>query len=158
MVLKGGRAQVLRGVLLVLALAVHGADTFLAAPPGTSARLSGRVSLASIRCCHSADDAAVGQRLREAARSGDTESLQLALSSSGPSIVNSQDQDGNTALMLASGNGDFEMVKCLFNAIAKTDVQNKRGETALTLARVHQHDKVRAFPMHMSQLYLQQLL
>jgi len=84
-----------------------------------------------------------GQELREAARSGDPELLKLALSSSGTSIVDSQDQDGNTALMLASGSGHFEIAKILFNSFAKTDIQNKRGETALTLARKYQSDKVR---------------
>jgi ankyrin repeat protein len=134
-----------RSLLLALALAVHGADAFLVAPPGAAARLSGRDSRVSIRCCHGANHDVVeaGQELREAARSGDPELLKLALSSSGTSIVDSQDQDGNTALMLASGSGHFEIAKILFNSFAKTDIQNKRGETALTLARKYQSDKVR---------------
>lgn len=88
--------------------------------------------------------AELGENLRRAAESGDLGRLKELLSSDrmDRDVVNSQNQDGDTALMCACNGGHLEAVKLLFNSFAKTDVQNNLGATALTLARKGQYVEV----------------
>ncbi|MDI9409016.1 MAG: ankyrin repeat domain-containing protein [Candidatus Pacebacteria bacterium] len=48
--------------------------------------------------------------------------------------VNIQDEDGNTALMMAARNGKSEIVKLLIEFNANVNLRNKYGQTALSMA------------------------
>ncbi len=57
-------------------------------------------------------------------------------------LVNAQDDFESTALMLAAQQGKLELVKLLLNRGADKNKKNCHGETALSLARFANHQKV----------------
>lgn len=63
------------------------------------------------------------------ARRGQTQDLKLMLEAKMP--VNLKDHKGNTLLMLASYNGNFETTKMLLDLGADVDMKNDRGQTPL---------------------------
>ena len=56
--------------------------------------------------------------------------------------MNTRDDAGETALMLAAEVGNVKAVKRLLNAGADRTLLNKEGKTAVDLAREQGHDRV----------------
>ena len=56
--------------------------------------------------------------------------------------VNLADSTGKTALMIAAGKGNSDIVKVLLANGANVFLQNEKGETALSLARKNQHSSI----------------
>ncbi len=73
-----------------------------------------------------------GQKLRDAAFAGNEEEVGKLLKAKTP--VNSTDEDGRTALMLAAYNGYTGVVRLLLAAGSKVDLQDGKGRTALMYA------------------------
>lgn len=53
-----------------------------------------------------------------------------------------QDEDGNTAIMIALAAGHVKAFRCLLYAGANIKLRNKKGENALSLAQQNQHNEV----------------
>uniref|UniRef100_UPI0026312A47 ankyrin repeat domain-containing protein n=1 Tax=uncultured Brachyspira sp. TaxID=221953 RepID=UPI0026312A47 len=53
--------------------------------------------------------------------------------------INAKDNDGKTALMLASSNGDLEVVKLLIDKGADVNAKDDYNRTALMLASYNGH-------------------
>lgn len=77
---------------------------------------------------------------REAAISGDGSAIRALIENGGE--VDSKDEYGQTALMLAAMHGRDEAVELLIAAGADLDVTAKYGLTALMLAVVNHHDPI----------------
>lgn len=77
----------------------------------------------------------IDRKLLEAAKSGDTEALQVALK--GGADVNAQDRNGWTSLMWAAGNGHENCVLMLIEAKTDINAQDHYKWTALMGAAVH---------------------
>ena len=77
---------------------------------------------------------ATEQRLFNAARSGDTETIRLLLKKGAD--INAKDNGGNTALMLAALEGRTDVVKLLLDKGADVNAKNNGDFTALGSARV----------------------
>jgi ankyrin repeat protein len=75
-----------------------------------------------------------------AARTGDVDSIEAQLNAGVP--VDSTDQHGQTALMLASHSGCLAVVECLLRHGASLNVTAKYGLSALMLAIVAGHEPV----------------
>eukprot|EP01032_Pedospumella_encystans_P014091 gene14091-16202_t len=74
-------------------------------------------------------------RLGEAAKKGDAQVIQTILSNSVDESINSQDLNGNTALMLAAEEGRNEIVRMLLNNHQiNSKLEDKAGWTALMCA------------------------
>lgn len=74
----------------------------------------------------------VAQSLVDAAKSGDVKSVQKVLTTEKKAPnVNEQDQEGLTALMIASVAGDSAMVAALLDAHANPNIKANNGMTAL---------------------------
>ncbi|KAK9815464.1 hypothetical protein WJX72_004084 [[Myrmecia] bisecta] len=81
--------------------------------------------------------------LIDSARYGDLEDVQQALDSKlDPSAC---DEDGRTALHMASANGHTEVVRLLVDAGADIGSQNKEGNTPLHWACLNGHEAVARF-------------
>ena len=76
----------------------------------------------------------------EAAKIGNIEVVKLQLKEH--VNVNIQDEDGVTALMLASLNGHTQVVELLLKENADVNIQKENGRTALMLASLNGHTKV----------------
>ena len=76
----------------------------------------------------------------EAAKIGNTEVVKLLIKENAD--VNVQDEDGWTALLLASLNGHTQVVELLIKENADVNIQKKNGVTALMLASVYGHTQV----------------
>ena len=68
-----------------------------------------------------------------AATKGSIEIADLLLKKSAD--VNAQDDDGNTALIMAVGNGNRDLIRNLLAAGAKPSLRNKIGISAVDLAK-----------------------
>ena len=75
----------------------------------------------------------LGLELIEKAAVGDWEAV-IELVGKGAN-VNEKDEDGDTALMLASRHGYVEVVKTLIENGAKVNIKNNDGDTAMSLAK-----------------------
>ena len=73
--------------------------------------------------------------------SSSSDIIQLLVGTSAD-VVDSRDEEGSTALMYAAQNRHLEVVKPLFIARVKTDVQTLYVATALGYARAYQHTAV----------------
>ncbi|CBH17807.1 hypothetical protein, conserved [Trypanosoma brucei gambiense DAL972] len=67
---------------------------------------------------------------------GDAEALRTLLSSS-PSFLNSQDEQGRTALHVAAANGRLKVLETLLGYNPTPDVPNNEGNTALHFAALN---------------------
>jgi hypothetical protein len=95
--------------------------------------------------CWAATAADLGPNLREAARKGQTQDVAALLSKGGP--LESSDQDGRTALMLAAQRGHADTVKLLLERGANPEARDRQGWTAYALALIGGHDGVvKLFP------------
>ena len=72
--------------------------------------------------------------LMEAIRDGRTDDALTIIDGVDYEYLNSQDNDGNTALMFAADLGDFSIVEKLLEKEVDITLQDKRGDTALTIA------------------------
>merc|ERR1712166_1077028 len=81
------------------------------------------------------------QRLVGAAKDGDIWTVKELLKAN-TDVNGVNNQEGTTALMMASFNGHEEVVKVLLKAKAKVDLQNMYGNTALMAASAHGHKEV----------------
>jgi hypothetical protein len=72
--------------------------------------------------------------------SGSTETVKLLIDYGAD--VNLQDDEGQTALMLATITDRPEMVKLLIRAKADLSIKNKRGETALSISESFRRDDI----------------
>jgi TonB family protein len=86
--------------------------------------------------CVAAGAQDVGQRLRDRAQAGETQSVRDLLAGAAPDL-DAADGTGRTALMYAVEGGHDEIVDMLLAAGASVDRQDKSGETALHLAARH---------------------
>eukprot|EP01032_Pedospumella_encystans_P014205 gene14205-16331_t len=74
-------------------------------------------------------------RLREAAKNGDTQIIQTIFSKSAGESINSQDINGNSALMLGAEEGHTDVVRMLLNNHqVNSKLEDKAGWTALMCA------------------------
>ena len=80
----------------------------------------------------------------QASIDGNTEAVRELLNTAAnvPSLLAIQDEDGNTALLIASYEGHTEIVRILLAAGAKVDHANKYGLTALLLASQEGHTEI----------------
>lgn len=62
-----------------------------------------------------------------------------------PMLINACDQFGWTALMMASYEGNLDIVKVLLRLGANIHIQNKQQQTAMTLAERAKHDAIVRF-------------
>ncbi|XP_041346697.1 ankyrin repeat, SAM and basic leucine zipper domain-containing protein 1-like [Gigantopelta aegis] len=76
----------------------------------------------------------------EAAKTGNTEVVKLLLKENVD--VNVQDEEGVTALMIASENGHTQVVDLLLKANVDVNVQDEEGVTALMIASENGHTQV----------------
>ena len=56
--------------------------------------------------------------------------------------LNEKDKDGNTALILASSNGNVEVVKYLIDSGANVNIKNNECKTALDLAEENGYEEI----------------
>ena len=80
--------------------------------------------------------------LLEAAQAKQAEIIEFILRIESCSDPNTQDNDGRTALMVASKNGHQQVVELLLNEKADLNIQNNDGMTALMLASKNGHQQV----------------
>ena len=59
-------------------------------------------------------------------------------------LINMQDEDGNTALMVATRNRCRDVVQLLLDYKADVHLRDLKGRTALCLARQKQHPRIEA--------------
>ncbi|MGH9318650.1 MAG: ankyrin repeat domain-containing protein [Vicinamibacteria bacterium] len=85
---------------------------------------------------------APGQELVAAARAGENARVSALLAAGAP--VDSQDEEGSTALMVAALRDDEQMIEALLSAGADPNLRNSRGETALLLTAGRSPGIVRA--------------
>lgn len=74
--------------------------------------------------------------LMSAARCGHEEIVSFFLTMTKDDQIDMQNQEGNTALLLAAQNGHYNTVLLLLAKGADLEIQNKKGETALFVAAV----------------------
>ena len=76
-----------------------------------------------------------GFKFLEAVRKRDGGSAESSLAGGGSRLVNTKDlTSGETGLHIVTRDRDLLWLRCLLSKGAKADVENKRGETPLTLA------------------------
>src|ERR1044071_9063799 len=99
----------------------------------------------TVLICVAAWAADPGSDLRNAARKGQTSEVAAMLQKGAP--LESADNNGRTALMLAAEKGHADTVKLLLEHGAKADTRDTEGWTAYALAVIEQRDDVvKAFP------------
>lgn len=81
----------------------------------------------------------VTQAFHRAAINNSQEVINYLLDNVGYLDINSLDKDGNTALMLAAKNGNYDVVVNLIANGANINKENRKGKTALTLAAESGH-------------------
>lgn len=81
--------------------------------------------------CHGQAKTTSIQELNQAVHLGDIAKVNTLLKSVD---ANSQDEDGNTPLMVAAQDGNVEVIKLLLKKKSSLETKNKIGDTALSLA------------------------
>uniref|UniRef100_A0A0G4HXG7 Uncharacterized protein n=1 Tax=Chromera velia CCMP2878 TaxID=1169474 RepID=A0A0G4HXG7_9ALVE len=83
------------------------------------------------------------QALTDASRKGDLLKVKHTIEDGRAKLnLDMQDENGKTALILASANGHTDIVRLLVDAKAYVDMQDRYGKTALILASFHGHTDI----------------
>ena len=77
--------------------------------------------------------------IHDAARNGYLEVLKLLIEKDPDSVINSQDNVGNTALIWAASKNHLDVIQVLLHSGAKTSIKDNSGKTALDWAKSKQH-------------------